>query len=69
MTDKDSAEASRALLKFCRSLFETSNLIGTDFKDASILEVKRPFVQDEGGLHVQFTGELACLRQSWQGCA
>ena len=55
MTDKDSAEASRALLKFCRSLFETSNLIGTDFKDASILEVKRPFVQDEGGLHVQFT--------------
>ena len=66
MTDKDSAEASRALLKFCRSLFETSNLIGTDFKDASILEVKRPFVQpsDEGGLHVQFTvswgQQLAC---------
>ena len=32
MTDKSSADDSRALLKFCRSLFETGNLIGTDFK-------------------------------------
>ena len=28
MTDKSSADDSRALLKFCRSLFETGNLIG-----------------------------------------
>ena len=47
--------ASRALLKFCRSLFETGNLIETDFEDVSVMKVERPFVQDEAGLHVQFT--------------
>ena len=59
MTDKSSAKdsrvASRALLKFCRSLFETGNLIGTDFEDVSVMKVERPFMQDEGGAHVQFT--------------
>ena len=59
MTDKSSAEdsrvASRALLKFCRSLFETGNLNGTDFDDVSVMKVERPFMQDEAGLHVQFT--------------
>ena len=59
--DHDSRGVSRALLKFCRSLFETSNLIGTDFEDASVLKVERPFVQDEVGLHVQFTVSLNAL--------
>ena len=55
MTDKNSAGTYRTLSKFCRSLFETSNLIGTDFENISVMEVEQPFVQGEGGLHVQFT--------------
>ena len=53
--DYDSGGTSRALLKFCRDLFKTSNLIGSDFKDVSVLQVERPFEQDKAGLHVQFT--------------
>ena len=45
----------RAFKQFCREVFNTSNLIGTDFEDVSVLKVERPFVQDERGLHVQFT--------------
>ena len=36
MTDKNSAGTYRTLSKFCRSLFETSNLIGTDFENISV---------------------------------
>lgn len=53
--DHDSAGDSRALMIFCRALFNTSNLIGSDFKDVSVRRVERHFVQDEAGLHVQFT--------------
>ena len=53
--DYDSGGTSRALLKFCRDLFKTSNLIGSDFKDVSVLQVERPFEQDKAGLPVQFT--------------
>ena len=45
-------------MQLCRELFcETSNLIGTDFEDASALSVKRHFVQGDGGggVHVQFS--------------
>ena len=59
----------RAFKQFCREVFNTSNLIGTDFEDVSVLKVERPFVQDERGLHVQFTVSLACHRENGQGCA
>ncbi len=48
----------RAALKFCRSLFATSNLIGTDFDDVRVMEiVKRDFPQQPGGdsVHVTFS--------------
>ena len=47
-----------AALKFCRSLFATSNLIGTDFDDVRMMEiVKRDFPQQPGGdgVHVTFS--------------
>ena len=53
--DHDSGGTSRALLEFCRGLFNTSNLIGSDFEDVSVLQVERRFAQDKAGLHVQFT--------------
>ena len=59
--------ASRALLKFCRSLFETGNLIETDFEDVSVMKVERPFVQDEAGLHVQFTVSWHAIGKTGKG--
>ena len=51
-------EKKRAILKFCEGLFATRNLIGTDFDDVNVMQVKgRDFVQQPGGdgLHVTFS--------------
>ena len=58
------ANESRALLKLCRALFKTSNLIGSDFKDVSALRVKRAFAQDSEGIHIQFSVSLHALGKS-----
>ena len=55
MTIEDEIEKSTQLIRFCRELFKTSNLIPTDFEDISILKVDRPFSQGMGGVHVQFS--------------
>ena len=51
-------EKKRAILKFCEGLFATRNLIGTDYDDVNMMQVKgRDFVQQPGGdgLHVTFS--------------
>ena len=54
----DKIKKHRALLKLCRDLFTTSNLLGADFDDVQVFEVtKRNFVQQPGGggVHVSFS--------------
>ena len=53
----DNGAQSRAVLKLCRDLFGTSNLIGTDLDDTQVFEVTgRNFPQqpDGAGIHVTF---------------
>ena len=54
----DDRTKKRAILKFCEGLFATSNLIGTDFDDVNVMQVKgRNFPQqpDGVGFHVTFS--------------
>ena len=54
----DDSDRKRAVLKFCEGLFETTNLIGSDFDDVQIFEVSgRDFPQQSNGkgLHVSFS--------------
>ena len=54
----DDLEIRAAILKFCEGLFATSNLIGTDFDDVSVMEVKGrnlPQQPDGAGLYVTFS--------------
>jgi hypothetical protein len=54
----DDHEKKERILEFCRGLFNTSNLIATDFDDVSIFAVTgRDFIQQPGGtgLHVTFS--------------
>ena len=44
----------RDLIAFCRGLFSTSNLIGTDFAEVAIHGVEHAFAQDARGVHVSF---------------
>ena len=46
---------SNALIEFCRELFGTSNIIGTDIEDVSVENVEREFEQDRVGLRISFT--------------
>ena len=51
-------DRKRAIIKFCEGLFETSNLISSDFDDVQLYEVDgRQFPQqsDGKGLHVSFS--------------
>ena len=43
------------IIEFCRELFKTSNLIGSDFEDVNAIKVKRKFLQDSRGVHIQFS--------------
>ncbi|MDE0123855.1 MAG: hypothetical protein OXN97_04675 [Bryobacterales bacterium] len=45
----------QALIAFCREVFRTRNLIGTDIEDVKLEAVERAFVQDNNGVRVQFT--------------
>lgn len=54
----DELSKKREMLKFCRGLFEIGNLVGTDFDDMQIFEVKGrnfPMQLDGAGLHVTFS--------------
>ena len=54
----DVVAKKHAMMKFCRGLFGTSNLIGSDFDDVQVMQViKRDFPQqpDGAGLHVTFS--------------
>ena len=58
MAHDNESDKKRAILDFCRGLFATSNLIGTDFDDVHLMEVvERDFPQqpDGRGLHVSFS--------------
>ena len=60
-------EKKRAILKFCEGLFATSNLIGTDFDDVNVMQVKgRDFVQQprRGRPARHVLSEWACYRES-----
>lgn len=52
---KDKIERNKQLVRFCRELFDTSNLIYSDFDDVSIKNIKRPFIQCNEGVLVQFS--------------
>ena len=43
------------LQRIGRAIFGQNNLIGTDFEDISVSKVKRKFVQDGGGVLIQFS--------------
>ncbi len=45
----------RALIAFCREVFGTNSMIGTDLEDVKVEAVDRAFVQDRSGVRVQFT--------------
>ena len=54
----DELKKKSAILKFCRGVFGTSNLIETDFDDVQFFQVsKRDFPQQPGGdgVHVSFS--------------
>ena len=51
-------DKNRELIRLCRGIFETRNLIGTDFDDVQVLKVDgRDFHQQPGGggLHISFS--------------
>ena len=54
-TEMPPSTAERDLIQFCRGLFSTGNLIGTDFADATAERIDREFVQDSTGIRVSFT--------------
>ena len=54
----DELDKKDALMDFCRGLFQTSNLIGTDFDDVQVFKVSgRDFPQQPNGtgVHVTFS--------------
>lgn len=58
MTDREALEREEQILKLCRGIFNTGNLIGTDFDDFQAFEVtNRNFPQQPGGggIHVSFS--------------
>ena len=56
--DKEMADdKNRELIRLCRGIFETRNLIGTDFDDVQVLKV------DGRDFHQQPGGDIA-----WEGC-
>jgi hypothetical protein len=55
---QDEIDEKHAMMQFCRGVFGTSNLIGTDFDDVQVFKVTgRDFPQQPGGdgLHVTFS--------------
>ena len=63
MNSNDSQK--RAVLNFCRGLFSTSNLIGSDFDDVELMKVVgRNFPQQIGG-----EGLLIMFSVSWHAVA
>ena len=48
-------EQKHAFMKFCEVLFARSNLMGTDFQDVVVNRIDAKFVQDQGGLRIEFS--------------
>ena len=58
MSNQTEAEKKQAILQLCRGIFDTGNLVGTDFDDVRAFEViSRNFPQrhDGAGLHISFS--------------
>ena len=69
MSDND---ARLALMKLCRGIFGTSNLIGTDFDDVRVFEVagrNLPQQIDGNGLHVSFSIGNYIPKYQWKAIA
>ncbi len=49
------ATKSEYLIDFCKGLFNTSNLIGSDITDVDVESVDAVFPQDRSGIKVTFT--------------